>query len=263
MLTKLLKYDLKWIYKLVTIFYIAALISAVIGRLLTDIDNSLLLNIVGEIISGFAIGMIISSLINCIMKSWVRFIRNIYKDESYLTHTLPVTKKTIYSSKIIASIICTFTTVVVAVITLFILYYSKENLAALKNILEIAATTYDTTVIVLLLIISLILFLEILFILIIGYVGIIIGHRSNKSKIFKSLIAGSVLYVATTSFSILFVYLVGLFNPDLMNMINTTSMISIDTIKLVMIGGIGLYLIYNIVYYYVGLWQFKKGVNVE
>ena len=34
------------------------------------------------------IGMIINSLINGLMRSWVRFINNVYKDESYLTHTL-------------------------------------------------------------------------------------------------------------------------------------------------------------------------------
>lgn len=43
--------------------------------------------------------MIVSSLINGLMRSWVRFITNIYKDESYLTHTLTIEKKDIYLSK--------------------------------------------------------------------------------------------------------------------------------------------------------------------
>ena len=41
MLGKLLKYDLKWIYKVVGIFYILSLIFSVIGRALNEIENSL------------------------------------------------------------------------------------------------------------------------------------------------------------------------------------------------------------------------------
>ena len=46
MLKKLLKYDLKWIYKLLIIFYILALIFSVTGRLLVEKENSFILNIV-------------------------------------------------------------------------------------------------------------------------------------------------------------------------------------------------------------------------
>lgn len=46
MLGKLLKYDLKWTYKPLIVFYILALIFAVLGRGLTEIENSLILNIV-------------------------------------------------------------------------------------------------------------------------------------------------------------------------------------------------------------------------
>lgn len=40
MLGKLLKYDLKWIYKVVVVFYILAFIFSVIGRGLSNIENS-------------------------------------------------------------------------------------------------------------------------------------------------------------------------------------------------------------------------------
>ena len=47
-------------------------------------------------------------LINNLMRTWVRFRHNLYGDESYLTHTLPVERKTIYLSKFITSIILVF-----------------------------------------------------------------------------------------------------------------------------------------------------------
>ena len=39
MLGKLLKYDLKWVYKVVVVFYILAFIFSVIGRGLSTIKN--------------------------------------------------------------------------------------------------------------------------------------------------------------------------------------------------------------------------------
>ena len=64
------------------------------------------------------------------------FLINLYKDESYLTHTLPIPKKTIYESKVISTLICIFTTTVVIIACLFICYYSEVNIEALKSILE-------------------------------------------------------------------------------------------------------------------------------
>jgi hypothetical protein len=263
MLNKLLKYDLKWIYKVVVVFYILALVFSVFTRLFTSIDNSILFNIVGHICSGFAIGMMISSLINAMMRLWVRFIRNIYKDESYLTHTLPVSKKTIYLSKVLTGIICIFTTVIVSIVCLFICFYSKGNMQILKSFLELAASTYDTTVIHLLLIISLVLFLEILFILLIGYTGIIIGHKRNKNKMMHTLIVSFIMYIATQGITLLIIYIFGLFNSDVMNVINTTDIVNINAIKTIMYLGIIIYVIYNIIYYYIGKHLLEKGVNVD
>ena len=49
--------------------------------------------------------MVASILINTMMRSWIRFRDSIYKDESYLTHTLPVTKNNIYNSKFLQTLI--------------------------------------------------------------------------------------------------------------------------------------------------------------
>lgn len=263
MLRKLLKYDLKWIYKVVIVFYILTFIFAFLSRFFITIDNSLLFTIIGKIFSGFALSMAISSLINCLMRSWVRFIRNVYKDESYLTHTLPVDKKQIYSSKVLSALICSFTTVIVIVLCLFICYYSKDNLETIKNVLEITAGVYNTTVIKLLLVISLVIFLEIVFILLVGYVGIIIGFKSNKNKMVKTLITAFIIYLLTSCVSLILIYLFGLFNSDIMNLINTKATISITSIKKIMLFVIIIYMVYNIIYYFIGKWQLEKGVNVD
>ena len=212
---------------------------------------------------GFAISMMASSLINCLMRLWARFIRNVYKDESYLTHTLPVEKKTIYASKVISAVITTLTTVAVIIFCLFICYYSEANIEALKSILEIAASTYNTTVVNLVLLISAVIFCEIMFMILIGYVGIILGYKANQNKMLKTLVISFGLYLALQAFTLVMMYIVGVFNPEVMNLINTTEAIDIETIKAIMYAAIGVYGAYAVLLYVVGQKQLQKGVNVE
>lgn len=263
MLGKLLRHDLKWVYKVVVVFYALSFVFSVIGRGLSEIKNSLVFSVVSKIAFGIAISMIVSSLINCIMRLWARFIKNVYKDESYLTHTLPVEKKTIYASKVICALVCIFTTTLIAIICLFICYYSKSNIQVIKLSLELAASTYDTTVLNLLLLISFVIFLEIIYIVLIGYVGIILGYKSNKGKMIKTLVISFALYMIMQTVTLIGIAVIGLFNPNIMNLINTTDAISIDAIKSVMYIGITMYVIYIIFLYILGKKQLEKGVNVD
>ena len=263
MLGKLLKYDLKWVYKLIVVFYILALTFSLIGRGFAEIENSLICEIVSKIAFGTAISMMVSGLINCLMRSWVRFTRNMYKDESYLTHTLPIEKKKIFASKVITGIIAVFTSMVIIIICLFICYYSEANMEILKSMLELAATTYNTTVLNLLLLVAIVIFLELVYALLIGYVGIILGHRTNKNKMARSIVIGFVLYFIFQSLTLGIIAIYGLFNPEVMNLINTTDIVNVEAIKSVMYAGIGIYIVYAIILYLLGKIYLNKGVNVE
>jgi len=198
-----------------------------------------------------------------LMRLWARFVRNIYKDESYLTHTLPVEKKDIFLSKVLSGILTIFTTMIVIVICLFICYYSETNMQALKGLLEIAASTYNTTVLNLLLLVAIVIFLEIVYALLIGYVGIILGHRSNKNRMARSIVIGFVLYFVFQTLTLGLIAVYGLFNPDVMNLLNTTDIVNIEAIKSVMYAGIGIYVMYIILLYFFGKKELNKGVNVE
>ena len=105
MLRKLLKYDLKYMFKFLIIFYSLAIFFGTLTRIFLSIENSLIMNIIGQVCSGAAISMMFSILINNLMRFWVRFRSNFYGDESYLTHTLPISKSTLYLSKALTSII--------------------------------------------------------------------------------------------------------------------------------------------------------------
>ena len=254
MLKKLLKYDLIWVYKVVMVFYVLSVISAAFTRLFYSVENSVLFSVLGGIFRGILIGLLINALINGLIRCWVRFATNVYKDESYLTHTLPVAKKTIFLSKVITAIVCSFTSVLVALLSIFIAFYSEANMSALKKYLKIAASTYDMSVVV---------FLEIAFIMLVGYTGIIIGHKFSQNKNTLSVVFSVALYMLTSALTLGIIYIVGLFNKRVMNIINTTDIVNMSAIKTVMYAGIAIYLVYNIVYYIVGKKLLSQGVNVE
>ncbi len=263
MLGKLLKYDFKWVYKVVLIFNILSIIFAIISRISSLIPDSYLFNFISGFTGGLAIGFIICAIINLIIRSWVRFINNVYKDESYLTHTLPVSKNAIYFSKILSAILCLLITTIVAIICLFICFYSKENITFLKELFTMITNTYNVSVIMFLLIISLVLFLEIILIVIIGYVAIIFGYSKNNYRTIYSLVYGFLMYFAMQVVSLILVFVFGLVNIDVMNIIKTTNTINMPTVKTIFILAIIMYLIYNILFVILGSKKFQKGVNVE
>jgi MFS family permease len=133
----------------------------------------------------------------------------------------------------------------------------------LKGMLELAATTYNTTVLNLLLLVAIVIFLELVYALLIGYVGIILGHRTNKNKMARSIVIGFILYFVFQSLTLGLIAIYGLFNPEVMNLINTTDIVNVETIKSVMYAGIGIYIVYAIILYLLGKIYLNKGVNVE
>ncbi len=126
-----------------------------------------------------------------------------------------------------------------------------------------AASTYNTTVTKFLLVIALVFFLEMLFVNIIGYVGIILGHRYNHGKIVKSIIISFLLYIVTQVITLGLIFVCGLFDKGIMNMINTTSMIEVGVINKIMFIAIIIYIIYIIFYYLLGKLYFEKGVDID
>ena len=90
MLKKLLKYDLIYKYKVLIIFYVISIIVSILTRITTMDNPSLAILVINKILCGPVIAFVVNIIVNTLMRSWVRFKSNVYGDESYLTHTLPV-----------------------------------------------------------------------------------------------------------------------------------------------------------------------------
>ena len=263
MLKKLLKYDLHSVYKTLIVFYGLSLFFSVLARIFLGIENSFIMDVIGKICSGVTISMIFNIIINNLMGLWVRFKRNFYGDESYLTHTLPIDKKTLYLSKTLTSIITLLSSIIVIAISLFIAYYSKENLELVKNLLLPLATVYDSTIITIILAFIFVCFLEIMNILQSGYVGIVLGHKKNNNKMAFSVLYGFGTYMLTQILALVIVFIVALFNKDLMNLFYTMESLDVSVIKLCIYLAIIIYLLNIFILYFVNSKLFNKGVNVD
>jgi len=263
MLRKLLKYDLEDMYKVLAIFYGISLVFAVLTRIFFDIEDSTIFNVLGYIASGTLISMIINILINNLMRVWALFVKTIYGDQSYLTHTLPVEKKTIYLSKTLSSVITMFSSVLIICIDVFIAYYSNELLSTIKDSLKIASLIYDSNITLFLLIVFFIFFLEMVFALECGFTGIILGHKSNNKKIVKSVLYGFGYYMGFQCLTLIMLFIASLFNSDIMNLFVTNSAVSFDVIKIIIYISVIVYGLYIIVCYILNKKLFEKGVNVD
>ena len=177
MLGKLLKYDLKSRFKHLAIFYGLAVFFAILTRLLFLLQGSIFWNVVGHIMSGTTIAMIANIVINNLMWLWVRFKANLYGDESYLTHTLPVKRSDLYLSKFLVGVITVFTSTLVIFGVVMLAYYTPENFVELKTMLMPFAEAMDTTVV------KMILALDI------GNTNIVIGCCTDDKILFTERIS--------------------------------------------------------------------------
>lgn len=265
MLGKLLKYNLKDVNKILVIFYILAIFFASFTRLFFETANSLAANVIASILSGVTISMIVNILINNLMRMWVNFRRNLYGDESYLTHTLPVTKCEIYLSKTLAAAISLIVSTLVIALSLLIAYGNEKNLELLKNSLLGFENALGGSFYLFLAAVLLIFFLELLNGAQCGFSGIILGHKMNGGKIGFSVLYGFIYYSASQLFVLIAVFIAALFNEEIMGIFteNQNYIPSLETLELIIILALISYTLAVAITYFINLKIFKKGVNVD
>ena len=263
MLTKLLKYDLKYMIKNMSVFYILALFFAITTRILFQLEQTMIITIISQISVGCLVSILANILINVIMRSWIRFRDSLYKDEAYLTHTLPVTKNDIYNSKFIQTLIFFIISFFVVILSLFITYYTKERWLMLKDLINsiTSGLNLNTTLFVISFITT--IFLEIFNAIQCGFLGILLGHEKNNNKVIFSVLFGFISYILSQSIVLLLIFIVGLFNTSIMNLFTSNILLDTSSFKLLIVLSIIIYLLIIIVMNIICKKVFNKGVNIE
>lgn len=257
MLRKIFKYDFISIMKFLLIFYGLSLFFGLLTRLFFSFNNSLFLNIIAQIFNGASISMMCSIVINNLMRVWVKFSQSFYKDESYLIHTLPISKKDLYLSKILTGFISLFISFIVIVANCLIMYGTKENFNFLKEVVFI-----NQNVTLLLITLIGVIFLELINLVQSGFTGLLIGNRKNNYKIGLSILFGGISYFVLQIIVLLIYLFVGVFDNRIYDVLLSSNE-DFELIKVIINYGLVIYLIPFVLNIILNIKIFNKGVDVE
>lgn len=262
MLRKLLKYDLKSKLPFLCIFYALALGCALFSRLFGFFSDVPILNIIGQIFSGATISMIFNILINNTLRAWGLFRQNLYGDTSYLTHTLPILRPTVYLSKALDGLITLTVSFGVIGLTLFLQYYGTELWTKAGLFLRLLSQGRPAMVAALLIGI---LFLEIVNMFQCGFTGLILGHKMNKNKVGYSVLAGLGFYMVGSLVVFAVVGIVALFNDSVKQFFLSaqTQPVEINDLWLLIAICSGTYALLIVATYFLNVKWLNQGVNVD
>ena len=264
MLVKLLKYDLKYMTRNMIVFYLLAIFFSITTRILNSIDQSIMVNILSRISLGCLIAMIANIVINTMMRSWIRFRDSLYKDESYLTHTLPVSKNDLYNSKFLLTLLFYVVGFIVILFSLFIAFYSKDNWLLLTNYVKNITIGLNMSTIFFVTMFLLVVFLEIFNAIQCGFYGIILGYKKNNGRVAFSVLFGFIFYILAQVLVLLLMYIYGLFDSSIMELFKSAT-VSVDAnaFKLLLVISSVLYIIIIFMMSILCKKSLNKGVNVE
>ncbi len=189
MFLKVFKYDFKSIFfKFIPVLAVLPIL-AVLVRLvnLFPLDNvfaGLMISLLNGLFIFSCAALFLYTVIICIM----RYVKSLFRDQGYLTHTLPVNKHQLLLSQILADVLMEIISVLLVVLCIIIAYFNPDVFAVvadtISNILDIFISSDELMRVfsgTLVLLVFCILFgsLQSLFVI---YTGVAIGHAFSKNK---------------------------------------------------------------------------------
>ena len=137
MLSKLLKKDLKKNMRWMWILFVGTIGVALITRATKELgENVAFFKIVAVIVEGVFYGLAVNLIIQPFLRNFLNFQRSFYSDEAYLTHTLPVTKNQLISSKYLTALIEMFAGFASLIVSILIIYAGPNFLDFIRLIIQ-------------------------------------------------------------------------------------------------------------------------------
>lgn len=256
MLSKLIKYDLRYIYKQLIIFYIIVLFLAVVARLTANINDNFIMRFIHGFAEGATFGFSFGMIVNASMRMWSKYKYSMYGDESYLTHTLPITKRTLWTAKFFTSIIIVTISLLLFLTCLLIMFLSSDLIETIKlhwNDLCPLALAFVFA-----------LFCQCCFIMQCGLLGVTIGHRFESHRALFSVIFGLAIYLLGGIIIIGGVQLWAQFNSELHTLLMGGAMEHNLPVLAQLLTGITIaYAVFITASYFTNYHLLKRGVNVD
>ena len=264
MLKKLLHYDLKWCFKVVVIYYGLSLLFSCFGRLLDFMPDTFFWGLIAGITKGIGVGLAVSGFVNSFIRMWVRMSVSMYKDESYLMHTLPVDIRTHFLSKFIATIIMICSSIIVILVCVVISYGTKENFEGFIETLNILSNNFEGSFAIFVALMVLVLMTEFIYMVMMGFFGIVIGHRSDTKRALKSVFISVGAYMATNTVTGVILLIGSIVSTDLYGILfKQQEAVGYTFICTLMVFAILLYSAYTAILYWLTVKNLQKGVNID
>lgn len=228
MLSKLLKYEFKSTARLMLPIYLLVIAYALICRLFIEIAKAIeIFNILSVLMVSVYILILLGAFIVTYVLMIQRFYKNLTGDEGYLMFTLPVTPEKHIITKLITSCVWLISSVIVSIISIFILIYSKgmikNSLSIFSELMNSFSTemSFPAVSVIIGWIISMIVSLAASIMMI--YVSIALGQLFTGHKLIGSIISYVGIHTFLQILSTFMFIFISISFPDLWNnMLNNT-----------------------------------------
>ena len=261
MLSKLLKNDLKKNMRWMWILFVGAIGFAAITRGAKEIGESVaFFKMIAIFLEGLYYGLAVNLIVQPFLRNFLNFHKSFYSDESYLTHTLPVTKSQLISSKYLTALIELVSGFAALVLSLLIMYAGPGFLTTLKFIFSMLIVGDFSTLLVVMLVVILIVVEFLMFISIIDF-SIVMGFKSKEKRILKSFLITAVCAFAAITVLAISMIIVLMING--VKLTTTSLVLSVTAFYSVIITAIVIYSAVSVLFYLLAKREFNKGVNVD
>ncbi len=258
MLLKLIKYDLKSIYKKMAFYYITLFGLALISNVFTLIFKNTNFFAIATLPSSLFILMFWICMFVTMIVSMIRYYKNMLSDEGYLTHTLPVKTSSIILSKLFSTLIVEITSIAVMIISF--LCYSPKEFAKLGemflNVIKQVIYEYDGSIVFL----AILVIVEIIILSVAKVTEVAmclsLGASHNKNK----LVMAFIYYIAI---NFVMQIVVGTLISVGLIILRDIEVFTIGTLYFAMFVIIGVSLIYLAITYVVNLYTVKNRLNLQ
>ena len=263
MLKKLLKYDLKNLFKSLLPIYLVTLVVTILTVILNNLSNkSNLFSTLNALMIFSYIIILMVLLIGTFFLSIRDFYLDFTSERAYLVNTLPVKKRTIIASKFITSLITMLASMVVMFISFLILIIGNGIWVSFAKEVSILLNTMTGEIWVLLILTTVLMIVMYIGILALCYFSISLGQLKNTNKLGFSFLAFIGIYIIyeiyfTISLSTIFVI-----DPNFIRALDAT-VTPIGSINVLMAIIIVLSLIFTAIITPITNYLLKNHLNLE
>ncbi len=192
MFLKVFKYDFISVFKkYIPILIVIAGLSIVVRLMnLIPTENHYLLEIVIVLLNVLFVFSFVIHFVYTMVIVVLRYAKSLFKDQGYLTHTLPVGKHKLLLSQLLVAIVMVLIAILVTTLCVFIAYFKPNWIQGMKDFINLIfgeiEWTPDLVAAVVLSIVSYIV--SSLQSILIIYLGIALGHIHAKNKSLMSVV---------------------------------------------------------------------------